>query len=203
MRHRVTAAAALAAAAVLAAAGCSGDGSADGTGNAEGVEGATLHTSEGVVEGAFFPDSAPETVLNFAGLAEGELAENPETGERAFYDGTVFHRVIPGFMVQGGDPTGTGTGGPGFTFDDEIDPGLEFDRPGLLAMANSGPDTNGSQFFITTAPAEHLNGLHTIFGEVTEGQEVVDAISQVETGDADKPVEDVVLESVEIHRADG
>ncbi|MDA2809297.1 peptidylprolyl isomerase [Nocardiopsis sp. RSe5-2] len=200
MRHRAAAPAVLAAAAVLTAAGCSGGASADG---AEDVEGATLHTSEGVVEVAFFPESAPETVLTFAGLAEGELAENPETGERAFYDGTVFHRVIPGFMVQGGDPTGTGTGGPGFTFDDEIDPGLEFDRPGLLAMANSGPDTNGSQFFITTAPAEHLNGLHTVFGEVTEGQEVVEAISQVETDGADKPVEDVVLESVEIHRADG
>ncbi|MDA2808213.1 peptidylprolyl isomerase [Nocardiopsis suaedae] len=200
MRHRAAAAAALAAAAVLTAAGCSGGASADG---AADVEGATLHTSEGVVEVAFFPESAPETVLNFAGLAEGELAENPETGKRAFYDGTVFHRVIPGFMVQGGDPTGTGSGGPGYTFDDEIDPGREFDRPGLLAMANSGPDTNGSQFFITTAPAEHLNGRHTVFGEVTEGQEVVDAISEVETDGADKPVEDVVLESVEIHRADG
>ncbi len=155
------------------------------------------------MEVAFFPDSAPETVLNFAALAEGERTENPETGRDAFYDGTVFHRVIPGFMVQGGDPTGTGSGGPGYTFDDEIDPDLGFDRPGLLAMANSGPDTNGSQFFITTAPAEHLNGRHTIFGEVTEGQEVVEAVSQVETDSADKPVEDVVLESVEIHRADG
>ncbi len=109
-----------------------------------------------------FPEQAPLTVNNFVFLAR-----------QGYYDNTTFHRVLPGFMAQGGDPTGTGAGGPGYTFEDEFDPGLQFDRPGLLAMANRGPDTNGGQFFITYAPTPHLNGLHTIFGEVIEGAEVV------------------------------
>ncbi|MFC3999947.1 peptidylprolyl isomerase [Nocardiopsis sediminis] len=168
-----------------------------------GVEGATLRTSEGDIEVVLFPDRAPETVQNFVGLAEGGRAQNPQTGEDRFYDGTVFHRVIPDFMIQGGDPEGTGTGGPGYAFADEIDPELAFDAPGKLAMANSGPDTNGSQFFITSAPTPHLDDLHTIFGEVAADSdlEVVEAISAVETDAADRPAEDIVLESVEIHRS--
>ncbi|MFD6953219.1 cyclophilin [Nocardiopsis sp. TSRI0078] len=169
-----------------------------------GVEGATLHTSEGDVEVELFPEDAPLTVANFVGLAEGEGVPNPETGEAAFYDGTVFHRVIDEFMIQGGDPRGTGRGGPGYTFEDEVGSGREFDEPGVLAMANSGPDTNGSQFFITVAPTPHLNGMHTIFGHVAdeESMDVVNGIAGVETDASDRPVEDVVLESVTVHRAE-
>jgi peptidyl-prolyl cis-trans isomerase A (cyclophilin A) len=169
-----------------------------------GVEGAVLRTSEGDIEVELFAEEAPLTVQNFVGLAEGGRAVNSETGSDRFYDGTVFHRVIEGFMIQGGDPLGVGTGGPGYTFADEIDPGRSFDAPGLLAMANSGRDTNGSQFFITTAPAPHLDGLHTVFGEVADdaGLEVAEAISTVATDSADRPEEDIVLESVEIRRAD-
>lgn len=169
-----------------------------------GVEGATLHTSEGDIELELLPDDAPITVSNFVGLAEGGLATNPETGEERFYDGTIFHRIIPDFMVQGGDPEGTGRGGPGYQFPDEFDSGLTFDEPGMLAMANSGPATNGSQFFITVEPTPHLNNMHTIFGKVAdeESMEVVNAISAVETDANDKPNSDVVLESVTIDRAD-
>ncbi|RKS05399.1 peptidyl-prolyl cis-trans isomerase A (cyclophilin A) [Nocardiopsis sp. Huas11] len=168
------------------------------------VEGATLHTSEGDIELVLLPEEAPLTVANFVGLAEGEGVPNPETGNEAFYDGLVFHRVIDGFMIQGGDPLGTGRGGPGYQFEDEVDNGQTFAEPGMLAMANSGPDTNGSQFFITVAPTEHLDGDHTIFGHVADeaSQEVVDAIAQVETDPSTaRPLDDVVIESVSVQRS--
>ncbi len=166
---------------------------------------ACLRTSEGPVTVRLFAEQAPETVRNFVGLAEGTREwTHPRTGERMsgrLYDGTIFHRVIDGFMIQGGDPLGTGTGGPGYAFADEIHPQLTFDRPYLLAMANAGPGTNGSQFFITVAPAPWLNGKHTIFGEVTGGTGVVDEISRVKTDRRDRPVQDVVLESVTVQRS--
>jgi peptidyl-prolyl cis-trans isomerase A (cyclophilin A) len=165
---------------------------------------ATLRTNHGTVVLRLFPDHAPKTVRNFTDLAEGGREwRNPATGATTtsrLYDGTVFHRVIPGFMIQGGDPLGNGRGGPGYQFADEFHPDLSFDRPYLLAMANAGPGTNGSQFFITTVPTPHLNRKHTIFGEVIEGADVVDEISRVKTDRADRPVEDVVIESVEITR---
>jgi peptidyl-prolyl cis-trans isomerase A (cyclophilin A) len=168
---------------------------------------AKLRTNRGTILVRLFPDHAPKTVRNFVELAEGTREwTDPRTrksGQVKLYDGTIFHRVIPSFMIQGGDPLGTGTGGPGYKFADEIHPDLRFDRPYLLAMANAGPGTNGSQFFITSVPTPHLNGRHTIFGEVIEGSEVVDTISQVRTGQGDRPMQDVVLESVEISRADG
>ncbi len=168
---------------------------------------ATLRTNRGTILVRLFPDYAPKTVQNFVELAEGTREwTNPGTrqsGAAKLYDGTVFHRVIPNFMIQGGDPLGNGTGGPGYKFADEFHPDLAFSRPYLLAMANSGPGTNGSQFFITSAPTPHLNGKHTIFGEVVEGSDVVDAISHVQTGRGDRPVQDVVIESVEISRDDG
>jgi peptidyl-prolyl cis-trans isomerase A (cyclophilin A) len=163
---------------------------------------ATLQTNMGPVVVRLLPDHAPKTVRNFTDLAEGRRQwTNPSTGttgQDRLYDGTIFHRVIAGFMIQGGDPLGTGTGGPGYEFGDEIHPDLRFSRPYLLAMANGGPGTNGSQFFITTGATPWLNGKHTIFGEVVSGSEVVDAISHVKTRGADRPMEDVVLESVEI-----
>jgi peptidyl-prolyl cis-trans isomerase A (cyclophilin A) len=165
---------------------------------------ATLRTNQGTVQVRLFPDQAPKTVQNFVELAEGSrewtdpTTRQPTAGR--LYDGTIFHRVIPRFMIQGGDPLGTGTGGPGYKFGDEIHPDLRFDRPYLLAMANAGPGTNGSQFFITVVPTPHLNGRHTIFGEVVDGQEVVDLISQTQTDRNDRPVQDVVLESVSIER---
>ena len=168
---------------------------------------ATLRTSQGTVQVRLFPDHAPKTVRNFVELAEGSREWTDPRTRRAttdkLYDGTVFHRVIPRFMIQGGDPLGTGTGGPGYQFADEIHPDLRFDRPYLLAMANAGPGTNGSQFFITTVPTPHLNGKHTIFGEVTDGADVVEKISQVQTGRNDRPVQDVVLESVSIEQPSG
>jgi peptidyl-prolyl cis-trans isomerase A (cyclophilin A) len=167
---------------------------------------ATLRTSRGDVVVRLFPDQAPKTVRNFVELAEGMREwTNPATSEQSqdkLYDGTIFHRVIPDFMIQGGDPLGTGTGGPGYKFADEIHPDLVFDRPFLLAMANAGPGTNGSQFFITTAPTPWLNRKHTIFGEVVEGADIVEQISRVQTSRGDRPVADVVLESVEIRRPD-
>ncbi len=168
---------------------------------------AKLRTNLGTVTVRLFPDQAPKTVRNFVDLAEGTREwTDPTTRQPSsarLYDGTIFHRVIPNFMIQGGDPLGTGTGGPGYKFADEFHPDLTFSRPYLLAMANAGPGTNGSQFFITTVPTPHLNGRHTIFGEVIEGSEVVDQISKVTTGRNDRPVDDVVIESVEIDRGDG
>jgi peptidyl-prolyl cis-trans isomerase A (cyclophilin A) len=167
---------------------------------------ARLRTNQGTVVVRLLPDHAPKTVRNFVELAEGTREwtdpKTRNTSSARLYDGTIFHRVIPDFMIQGGDPLGTGTGGPGYKFADEIHPDLAFDRPYLLAMANAGPGTNGSQFFITTVPTPWLTGKHTIFGEVTSGREVVDAISQVQTSRGDRPVDDVVLESVEIDRGD-
>ena len=164
-------------------------------------------TSKGTFTVALMPDHAPKTVDNFVGLATGSREwSDPRARERStstLYDGTIFHRVIDGFMIQGGDPTGTGTGGPGYEFGDEFHPELQFDRPYLLAMANAGPGTNGSQFFITVGPTPHLNRKHTIFGEVADqaGRDVVDAIAKVPTGRNDKPVDDVVIESVEVQRS--
>lgn len=147
---------------------------------------ATLHTNHGAIEIELFEDEAPKSVGNFTKLA----------GE-GFYNGVVFHRIIPNFMIQGGDPTGTGTGGPGYTFDDEFNAHKVV--RGALAMANAGPNTNGSQFFIvTTETASWLDGKHTVFGRVTGGMDVVDAIEQVETDGADKPREDVVIERIEL-----
>jgi peptidyl-prolyl cis-trans isomerase A (cyclophilin A) len=168
---------------------------------------ATLHTTAGDIRLQLFPNHAPKTVRNFVELAEGTREwTDPRTGARQakpLYDGTIFHRVIPNFMIQGGDPMGTGMGGPGYTFADEFHPELFFDRPYLLAMANAGPGTNGSQFFITVAPTTWLTGKHTIFGEVADqaGRDVVDRIAKVATGRNDRPVEDVVLESVEVQRS--
>jgi peptidyl-prolyl cis-trans isomerase A (cyclophilin A) len=168
---------------------------------------ATLRTNQGPIVIRLFPDHAPKTVRNFVDLAQGGREwTDPRTGSVTtgrLYDGTIFHRVIPNFMIQGGDPLGTGTGGPGYQFADEFHPELQFDRPYLLAMANAGPGTNGSQFFITTVPTPHLNRRHTIFGEVIQGQEIVDQISHTATDGRDRPVKDVVLESVEIEGADG
>jgi peptidyl-prolyl cis-trans isomerase A (cyclophilin A) len=168
---------------------------------------ATLHTSAGDIRIELFGDHAPKTVANFVGLAQGTREwTHPGTRKKSndpLYDGTIFHRIIGGFMIQGGDPLGQGFGGPGYQFGDEFHPELAFDRPYLLAMANAGPGTNGSQFFITVGPTPHLNRKHTIFGEVTDpaSREVVDRIERVATGRNDKPVDDVVIESVEVQRS--
>ena len=174
---------------------------------------ATLHTNHGPIRVQLFPDHAPKTVRNFVGLADGTGTwTDPRTGkpgEGPLYAGTVFHRVIEGFMLQGGDPLGAdprrgGTGGPGYTFADEFHPELVFDRPYLLAMANAGPGTNGSQFFITVARTPHLNRKHTIFGEVADqaSRDVVDAIGRTPTARGDRPVDEVVLERVEIEQVE-
>jgi peptidyl-prolyl cis-trans isomerase A (cyclophilin A) len=167
---------------------------------------ATLRTNQGDIVLRLFPDHAPETVRNFVELAEGSREWTDPRTRRAssgkLYDGTIFHRVIPGFMIQGGDPLGTGTGGPGYKFGDEFHPDLTFNRPYLLAMANAGPGTNGSQFFITTVPTPWLSGKHTIFGEVIQGSEIVDKISAIQTDSRDRPGTDVVIESVEIDGSD-
>ena len=169
---------------------------------------ATLTTSLGPIRIKLFPDHAPKTVQNFVGLAEGSAQwtdpKSGKPGNGSLYAGTVFHRVINGFMIQGGDPLGTGTGGPGYQFKDEFHPELQFDRPYLLAMANAGPGTNGSQFFITVGPTPHLNMKHTIFGEVADqaSRETVDAIASTPVGRQDRPRTDVVVERVEIERVD-
>ncbi|MER5639576.1 peptidylprolyl isomerase [Kitasatospora sp. NPDC002227] len=165
---------------------------------------ATLKTNRGDIVVELFPNHAPKTVANFVELATGEREWiDPKTGQKTnapLYNGTIFHRVIAGFMNQGGDPLGNGTGGPGYKFADEFHPDLAFTKPYLLAMANAGPGTNGSQFFITAAPTTWLTGKHTIFGEVTDpaSQKVVDEINNVQVGRNDRPVNDVVIESVEI-----
>ena len=167
---------------------------------------ATIKTNLGDINVNLFPDQAPKTVRNFTGLAEGTQEwTDPKVKAKStapLYNGTIFHRVIPGFMIQGGDPLGTGTGGPGYRFDDEPHPELTFDKPYLLAMANAGPNTNGSQFFITVAPTTWLNFKHTIFGEVADqpSRDVVDAIAAVETGAQDRPKQNVVIESITISR---
>jgi peptidyl-prolyl cis-trans isomerase A (cyclophilin A) len=169
---------------------------------------ATLKTSMGDIRVQLFPNHAPKTVANFTELAEGTREwTDPRTGTRAatpLYDGTVFHRVISGFMIQGGDPLGTGTGGPGYRFNDEIHPELAFTKPYLLAMANAGPGTNGSQFFVTVGATSWLTGKHTIFGEVADADSraVVDAIAATQTGQMDRPVTDVVINTIAIERVD-
>jgi peptidyl-prolyl cis-trans isomerase A (cyclophilin A) len=167
---------------------------------------ATLTTNQGTIRVRLFPDQAPKTVRNFVELAEGGRKwTDPRSGAETsdpLYNGTVFHRVIPDFMIQGGDPLGTGTGGPGYKFGDEIHPDLAFNRPYLLAMANAGPGTNGSQFFITVTATPWLTGKHTIFGEVVEGADIVQAISQAQTDRRDRPTQDIVLESVVIEPGD-
>jgi peptidyl-prolyl cis-trans isomerase A (cyclophilin A) len=163
---------------------------------------ATFKTSLGDIRVRLLPGHAPVTVANFVGLATGKKPwRDPRSGQERtepLYDGTIFHRVIPQFMIQGGDPLGTGTGGPGYRFEDEVADGPKFDKPGYLAMANSGPGTNGSQFFITQVATPWLTGKHTIFGEVVEGMDVVDAITNVDRGANDRPREDVRLDRVEI-----
>ena len=163
---------------------------------------ATLHTSLGDIVIELFPNHAPKTVANFVELATGAREwTDPRTGAKTtanLYDGTIFHRVIDGFMIQGGCPEGSGRGGPGYRFNDEFGPGLRHDRPGLLSMANAGPNTNGSQFFITLAPTEWLDNRHAIFGEVVEGMDVISAIGKTPTRPGDRPVTDIVIETVTI-----
>jgi peptidyl-prolyl cis-trans isomerase A (cyclophilin A) len=167
---------------------------------------ATFKTNHGDIVVELFPNHAPVTVENFVGLAEGTKEwRDPATGETRttpLYENLEFHRIIADFMLQGGDPIGNGTGGPGYQFQDEFHPELQFDRPYLLAMANAGPGTNGSQFFITLVPTTWLNRKHTIFGEVADdaSRQVVDAIGAVKTDRFDRPTEPVVLQKIEIER---
>ncbi|KTC68183.1 peptidyl-prolyl cis-trans isomerase [Legionella birminghamensis] len=164
---------------------------------------AIIKTSQGTITCELFTEQAPNTVANFEGLATGSKEfKDPKTGEmvkRPYYDGLTFHRVIAGFMIQGGDPLGDGTGGPGYQFDNE-NTNASFDKPGVLAMANAGPNTNGSQFFITVAPTPSLQGSYNVFGQVTSGQDVADKISQVQTDAQDKPVTPVIIESITIQK---
>ena len=165
---------------------------------------AQFDTSEGAFMIRLFETQAPKTVANFVGLAEGTKEwSDPATGEKKtgpYYDGVIFHRIIDGFMIQGGDRLGQGTGGPGFTFADEFHPSLRHDRAGILSMANAGPNTNGSQFFITLGPTPHLDNRHSVFGEVVSGLDVVKRIGSVPTGRQDRPVKPVVMNRVTIER---
>ena len=166
---------------------------------------ATLHTTEGDITVELFEERAPRTVGNFIGLATGEREwTDPESGERItdepLYDDVLFHRIIEGFMIQCGDPTGTGRGGPGYTFDDEFHDDLTHDSAGTLSMANAGPNTNGSQFFITLDATPHLDCRHSVFGEVTDGMDVVETIGAADTDANDRPKTDIVLESVTVDR---
>jgi peptidyl-prolyl cis-trans isomerase A (cyclophilin A) len=165
---------------------------------------ATLKTSMGDIVIQLFEDKAPKTVANFVDLASGTKEwTDPKTGakvKRPLYNGTIFHRVIPGFMIQGGDPLGNGTGGPGYRFEDEFNPDLKHSKPGILSMANAGPNTNGSQFFIIHKATPWLDGKHSVFGEVVKGQNVVDAIANVPRDFRDRPIKNVVLQEVIISR---
>lgn len=173
------------------------------TGKGRSMTNAAIHTNKGSFTAQLMPEHAPKTVTNFVELATGAREwTDPRDGQTktdALYAGTIFHRVIDGFMIQGGDPTGTGTGGPGYRFEDECPPdGPTFNQVGRLAMANAGPGTNGSQFFVTLGETPWLNGRHTIFGQVTDGYDVVEAIGKMPTGAQDKPVDDVVIERIDI-----
>lgn len=161
-------------------------------------------TTEGEFTVKLFDKQAPKTVANFVGLAEGTKEwTDPRTGKKMkkpFYNGLKFHRIIQGFMIQGGDPLGTGTGGPGYEFADEFDPKLRHSKAGILSMANAGPGTNGSQFFITLGPTPHLNNKHSIFGEVVSGMDVVQKLGSVQVGAQDRPVKDEVIKQLIIER---
>jgi peptidyl-prolyl cis-trans isomerase A (cyclophilin A) len=163
---------------------------------------ATFVTNRGTFKAKLFPEHAPKTVENFVGLATGTKqwkAPGGQPGEGSLYSGTVFHRVIPDFMIQGGDPEGSGRGGPGYQFEDEFPAGAPgLDKPGILAMANAGPNTNGSQFFVTVAATPWLTGKHTVFGEVIEGMDVVNAISTTATDRMDRPADEVIIERIDI-----
>lgn len=165
---------------------------------------ATLKTSMGDIVIQLFEDKAPATVGNFTALASGTKEwTDPKSGEkvkRPLYNGTIFHRVIPGFMIQGGDPLGNGTGGPGYRFPDEFHPELKHTKAGIVSMANAGPNTNGSQFFITHRATPWLDGRHSVFGEVVKGQSVIDAIAKVGRDSRDRPLKDVVIEKIVISR---
>ncbi len=166
---------------------------------------ATFDTSAGRFKVRLYDDKAPKTVANFVGLATGEQEwKDPASGKpakRPFYDGLIFHRVIDGFMIQGGCPEGSGRGGPGYKFADEFGPGLRHDKPFLLSMANAGPNTNGSQFFITLAPTPWLDNRHAIFGEVVEGMDVIQSIGKTKTGAQDRPVDDIVIQKVTVEKS--
>ena len=165
---------------------------------------ADFTTSEGNFSIRLYDQEAPKTVENFVGLAEGTKEwTDPRTDQKVskpYYDGVIFHRVIEGFMIQGGDPLGKGIGGPGYTFEDEFHPSLRHNKAGMLSMANRGPNTNGGQFFITLGPTPHLDNRHTVFGEVVDGMDIVRKIGSTKTGGQDRPVKDVVIESVKIRR---
>ena len=166
---------------------------------------AVFETNKGNFKVKLFPETAPKTVENFIGLAEGTKEwTDPKSGSKVkkpFYDGLKFHRVIPNFMIQGGCPLGTGTGGPGYRFEDEFKPGApKHAKPGILSMANAGPNTNGSQFFVTVAATPWLDGRHTVFGEVIEGMDIVNGISTVKTGSMDRPAEDVIINHIKIEK---
>jgi peptidyl-prolyl cis-trans isomerase A (cyclophilin A) len=162
-------------------------------------------TSEGSFTIRLHDQEAPKTVANFVGLAEGTKEwTDPRTNRKVtqpYYDGVIFHRVIDGFMIQSGDPLGQGIGGPGYTFADEFHPSLRHNKAGILSMANRGPNTNGGQFFITLAPTPHLDDRHSVFGEVSEGMDVVRQIGSTKTGDRDRPIKDIVIQTVKITRS--
>jgi peptidyl-prolyl cis-trans isomerase A (cyclophilin A) len=167
------------------------------------VTGARIHTNVGVIDVKLYSSLTPKTVGNFVGLAEGTIAwtrPDGQPGSGPLYQNVIFHRVIKNFMLQGGDPEGSGRGGPGYNFADEFHPTLRHNKPGILSMANAGPGTNGSQFFITTVPTPHLDNRHSVFGEVVAGMDVVKKIEAAKTGPGDRPMQDMVIERVEVLR---